>query len=336
VTQFHVVLSADIDRAGRRLLEEHARVTVAAASDEPSLTHAVADADGLIMRANGRVTEAVLAAAPRLKVIGRHGVGLDNIDLAAAAARGIQVVYTPQANTVSVAEHTVASILAVVRHLARHDLAIRGGDWAARDRMLGTELCGRTAGIVGMGHIGARVAAILHDGFGMSILYSDPRRRAGLEQQLGMRPVPVEQLLAESDVVSLHVPLTAETEGLLNARAIGLMRRSAVLVNVSRGGVVDEQALIDAIDGGRLAGAALDVFVDEPLPADHPLISCERILLTPHSAAMTADAARRMSLVAEDVLAVLLGRSPRHLAPSRQANSAASARGTASAKRKAV
>ncbi len=311
----HVVLSEDIHADGRAILARRARVSVAAGVGEAELSRAVGDADGLVMRANGRVSEAVLDAAPRLRVIGRHGVGLDNIDLAAAQRRGVPVVHTPHANTIAVAEHTVACLLALVRHLREQDRAARIGDWRARDRLLGMELHGKVVGVLGFGNIGQRVASILHCGFGMTVVYSDPLPRDGVAAELGARCVDLMTLLRTADVLTVHVPLTAATRELLGAERLAELAPHALLVNVARGGIVDEHALLAACSDGRLAGAALDVFVDEPLPVGHPLTACERILLTPHSAAMTHEAARRMSLVVEDVLAVLDGRPPKYPAP---------------------
>lgn len=308
----HVVLSEDIHPRARQILEAQALVSVATGTAEADLCRAVADADGLVMRANGRVSEAVLAAAPRLRVVGRHGVGLDNIDVAAARRRGVTVVNTPHANSVSVAEHTVACMLTLLRNLTALDRAVRDGDWPARNRLLGSEVDGRTVGIIGLGNIGRRVARILHRGFGMQVLYTDPVPRPDAEVELGARRVLLPTLLRAADVVTLHLPLTESSRGLIDAAALASMPAHAVLVNVSRGGVVDEAALVDACRSGRLAGAALDVFVEEPLPADHLLTSCDRVLLTPHSAAMTHESSLRMSLVVEDVLAVLEGRAPRH------------------------
>jgi D-3-phosphoglycerate dehydrogenase len=311
----HVVLSEDIHPDGRAVLERRARVSVAAGTSEAELCQAVRDADGLVMRANGRVTETVLAAAPRLQVIGRHGVGLDNIDVAAARRRGVQVVHTPHANTGAVAEHAVAGLLTLVRRLREQDAAVRRGDWAARDRLLGTELEGKTLGVLGFGNIGQRVARILGGGFGMSVVYCDPLDRGEAATRLHARRLDLPALLRTADVLTVHVPLVPSTRGLLNAARLAELRPHAVLVNVARGGIVDEAALLAACVEGRLAGAALDVFADEPLPVGHPLTTCDRILLTPHSAAMTEESARRMAMVVEDVLAVIDGRTPDHPAP---------------------
>lgn len=312
---FHVVLSEDIHPQGRGLLEQQATVTVATAPDDAALGRALGDADGLILRSGSRVTARMLDQAPRLRVIGRHGAGLDNIDLLAAAARDVRVVYTPHANTISVAEHTVACLLALLRHLLDLDRAVRSGDWQARDRLLGTELNGRTAGIIGMGAIGRQVASILKNGFGMRIQYADPVPVPLAETDLAAERIGLKQLLSTADVICVHVPLTPGTRQLLNADTFAWLQPTSVLVNMSRGAVLDEAALVAACDSGRLAGAALDVFSEEPLPSASPLAACGRILLTPHSAAMTVDSARRMSLVAADVLAVLNGLPPRYPAP---------------------
>jgi phosphoglycerate dehydrogenase-like enzyme len=287
---FHIVLSEDIHPAGRHLLEQQATATVAPATDDAALRCALANADGLILRSASRVTARMLDAAPRIRLIGRHGAGLENIDLREAAARGVRVAYTPHANTTAVAEHTVACLLALLRHLLALGRAARSGDWQARNCLLGTELSSRVAGIVGVGAIGRRVASILARGFGMRILYADPLRAPVAETDLGAERTALRQLLSAADVVCLHVPLTADTRQLLDAAALARLRPTSVLVNTSRGAVLDEAALVAACDTGQLTGAALDVFSEEPLPASSPLVACERILLTPHSAAMTVTA----------------------------------------------
>jgi D-3-phosphoglycerate dehydrogenase len=238
--------------------------------------------------------------------VGRAGVGVDNIDVEAASRAGIAVVNAPTANTLAAAEHTMALILALARRVAAADASVRRGEWRRADFM-GTELGGKTLGIVGLGRVGLAVADRAR-AFAMNLLGSDPLVSAEAAMTYGVRLVDVDELLAESDVVSLHVPLVAATRGLLDAARLASMKPGALLINVARGGVVDEAALADALTNGRLGGAAIDVFEHEPL-GDSPLLSAPNTVLTPHLGASTADAQARASLeVVQGVLDVLAGR----------------------------
>lgn len=308
---FRVVLTGPIHDAGRACLEPIAELATVPSGREADLVDAITDADGLIVRANGEITRRVLANGRSLKVVGRHGVGVDNIDCAAAAELGIVVVHTPYANDRSVAEQTLAFLLHLAKRLDESDAAVRSGNWAFRERLPGRELYDRTLGIVGLGRVGLRVARLAR-ALGMCVLYADPRRDLGAEHDLGLIATSLDDLLVDSDAVSLHVPLVAGTHHLIDQRALALMKADAYLINTSRGGLVDEAALLDALRNDRLGAVALDVFEQEPLPRDHPLLGHPRVLTSPHSAAMTDAAARRMSLVAEDVRRVLVGEAPLH------------------------
>jgi D-3-phosphoglycerate dehydrogenase len=307
-----VLLSEPIHAEGRRILAEIADVRVAAGTDEDALARELAAADALVLRARGRVGPATFANAARLKVIARYGAGVDNVDLAAAREHGVVVVNAPGANSRSVAEHAVACLLALARRLPEHDRAVRSGDWAARDRGGTRELHGMTLGVVGLGHVGLTVAQMCSLGLGMQVLYADPGVPAP-PPGLAARRTSLDRLVATADAVTLHLPLTAATAGLLDAARIALMKPTAYLVNTSRGGLIDEHALAAALRGGRLAGAALDVFGSEPPCPSHPLLDCPGTLLTPHAAALTEDADRRVAVtVARDVAAVLAGKPPKH------------------------
>ena len=266
------------------------------------------EAEALIVRNQTHVTEQVLDAARRLRVVGRLGVGLDNIDLAAARARGITVTSARNANAIAVAEYVLAAMLHIARNLAAADASVRAGKWD-RVQFGGTELWGRTLGLVGVGEIGRRVAKRAQS-FGMTVIGYNPLVGpydfAPAEQEITL--VPLDELLARADVVSLHVPLLPATRHLINAERLSQMRPHAVLINTSRGGIVDEVALLDALTGGGLYRAVLDVSEFEPLPAESPLRSCEAVILTPHVAGLTAEAQERTSrLVISDVLQVLSG-----------------------------
>lgn len=263
----------------------------------------VADTRALIVRNRTAVDGDLLAAAPRLKVIGRFGVGLDNIDVAAADARGVVVVAPLGANATSVAEHTVALALALSRDLTMHDAAIRVGGWQRRP---GRELAGRTWGLLGAGATGqavGRLAAALR----MPVIAHDPYLDAS-----GLDMVDFGALLTSADVLSVHVPLTARTRGMLDAAAFARMRPGALLISVGRGEVVDEEALADALLAGRLGGAGLDVRALEP-PGPGPLDDAPNVIFTPHVAGITVESqARIATILAEDITAVLSGGTASH------------------------
>jgi D-3-phosphoglycerate dehydrogenase len=302
-----VLVAEPLGRAGLdRLAQEH-EVDVRLNLTRDDLLAALPEYDALIVRSQVQVDAAAISAGARLKVVGRAGVGVDNIDVASATAAGIAVVNAPTANTLAAAEHTMALILALARRVAAADASVRRGEWRRADFM-GTELGGKTLGIVGLGRVGLAVADRAQ-AFAMSLLGSDPVVSAEAAATYGVRLVDVEELLAESDVVTLHVPLVPATRGLLDAARLARMKRGALLVNVARGGVVDEAALANALVSGQLGGAAIDVFEREPLVANSPLLSAPNTVLTPHLGASTAEAQARASLeVVEGVLDVLGGR----------------------------
>ena len=307
---FRVLLYEDMHPAGKQVLAQKAELIFASSLDEDDLVRQVQDVDALIIRANGAVTARLMDAAPRLKVIGRHGVGLDAIDLDAAKERGIVVCNTPVANVESVAEQTVGLMIAVSKYIVRADKALRDGRWQVRYQYVGQELWGRTLGLIGMGRIGSRVAEICRLAFGMPILYYDILQHVQAEQELGAKRLPLENVLAEADYVSVHVPLVPATDRLIGRAQFARMKKGAIFINTARGPIVDETALLEALTSGHLAGAGLDVYSIEPLQADNPLLSLENVVLTPHMAAHTHDALRAMSLVAEDVLRVLEDQEP--------------------------
>jgi D-3-phosphoglycerate dehydrogenase / 2-oxoglutarate reductase len=262
-----------------------------------------------------RVTEEVIAAGRELEVIGRTGVGLDNIDVAAATRCGIPVVYTPGANTVSVAEHVLGVALALARKYPQLDREPRAGNWGVRDQ-LGCELTGKTFGFVGLGRIGQLTARKVKGAFGAEILAYDPYLPSGAAPDLGAIVLDgLDDLLWRSDVISIHVPLTLETRGMIGVRELAIMKTGAFLINAARGPVVDEEALADALRSGTIAGAALDVFSDEPLGVNHPLYGVPNLLLTPHMAGMTVEAINTTARwMVADILAVLDGRHPEYVA----------------------
>ncbi|HRX85482.1 MAG TPA: NAD(P)-dependent oxidoreductase, partial [Phycisphaerae bacterium] len=283
-------------------------------NDVSALRAALTDADALLVRTYTAVTDDLLAAAPKLKVIGRGGVGLDNIDVNAAHTRGITVVYTPAASTRSVAEHTWGLILAVMRNLVGGDQAVRGGTFLeTRSRLRFRELGDLALGIVGMGRIGSNVGRIAALGFGMRVAYTDIAPVGPFD--FAADAVSFEQLLAESDVLSLHVPLTPATRDMIRSETLAHVRPGAILINTARGSVVNAAALADALRSGRLAGAAIDVFDSEPPAGNHPLLNAPNLLLSPHVAGRSAVAVARMNDVVDDVVRVLAGEPAAYPAP---------------------
>jgi D-3-phosphoglycerate dehydrogenase len=310
-----VLLYEEMHATAVAWLRERAEVRMAESLEEESLLQAVADVEGIIIRANGKVSRRLMQSAPRLKVVARHGVGVEAIDRVAAAERGIVVVNTPFANDESVAEHCLGMMIMLAKRLAAADRAARAGDFGARYRLIGTELQGKTLGLVGFGKIGQRVAAMGHRGLDMPIVYHDILAYPTAEKDLGARRLPFEQVLRVSDFVSVHTPLVAATHGLINEAALRQMKHSAFLINSSRGPVVDQAALIQALQEGWIAGAGLDVFDPEPLPADSPLLVLQNVVLSPHMAAHTDEALLRMAMVVKDVVAVIEGRPPENPVP---------------------
>jgi D-3-phosphoglycerate dehydrogenase len=274
-------------------------------SSEKNLLANVEDADAIAVR-TAVITNRVLDAAPRLKVISRHGVGYDNIPVGECTARGIAVTVVGGVNAISVAEHTWYLILAAARSGVELDAAMRRGDFGIRERVTGVELNGRNLLVVGFGRVGKQVAARAR-AFGMNILVFDPYLRGDLPNDVGV-PASLESALREAHVVTLHTPLTDETRDLLGEHELSLLPKGAIVVNASRGGVVNEAALLAAVKLRHLYGAGLDTFEIEPLPANSPLLSEPRIVLSPHSAAITETSMVAMSVMtAKNALAGLDG-----------------------------
>jgi (S)-sulfolactate dehydrogenase len=269
----------------------------------------LADADALIVRNRTRVDAALLARAPRLRIVGRLGVGLDNIDVPACTGRGIEVIPATGANALAVAEYVVCAVMMLLRGAYHSTAAVAAGKWPRAALCEGRETAGKTLGIVGFGGIG-RLVAKLAQGLGMKVLAADPAiaADAAVWRETGVAYRGLDDLLAESDAVTLHVPLVRETRHLFSAGRLSQMKRGAVLVNTARGGVIDEAALAAALAHGHLAGAAIDVFETEPLPAGSPLARAPNLVLTPHVAGVTRESNERVSsLIAEKVALALAG-----------------------------
>jgi len=313
----HIVFAEAFDEDAIESMRAVGRVTILPACDRDTLRNAVADCDALLVRSYAIIDDALLAHAKNLRVIGRGGVGLDNIDLEAARRRSIAVVYAPAAATDAVADLTIGLMIALTRNLLSSDQAVRDGAFLeARQRIRSTELSDLIMGIIGMGRIGRAVGRRCRDGFHMPVIFHDIISPGLLD--FPAEAVSLDALLHRADVISLHVPLTDETRGMIDADALARCKRGAYLINTARGAVVDAEALAAALGQGRLAGAAIDVFDPEPPPPDHPLLSAPAVLLTPHLGARTITALRNMNAVVEDVARVLGGKTPRFPAPGEE------------------
>jgi phosphoglycerate dehydrogenase-like enzyme len=260
-------------------------------------------------------TEAMLAAAPRLRLVQRLGVGYDNVDLGAAARRGIAVCNMADFNAATVAEHTLTLMLGLLRRVFESTLLMKGGRWPTHEVIGGGnhDLAGKTIGLVGLGAIGEAVA-VRAAAFDVRIVYHDRQRRSAAEEHsMGVEFAGLSDLLAGADIVSLHLPYTPEAHHLIGRAALATMKPTALLINTARGALVDEAALAEALRSGRLAGAGLDVFADEPLPARHPFRNCPNVLLTPHTAGQTREAMERMSaMLQENLLRLGTGQPLKH------------------------
>jgi D-3-phosphoglycerate dehydrogenase / 2-oxoglutarate reductase len=293
---FRVLIADRIAGGGLAPLRDEPRIELVESTglQGEALSRALTDVDAVIVRSTTRITRESLAHAERLKVIGRAGVGVDNIDVEAATERGVAVLNAPAGNTVSAAELTMALLLAVVRRIPGADRSMRQGEWD-RSSFSGIELYGKTLGLVGAGRIGGEVARRAQ-AFGMDVLAYDPFLSEERAAALNLELAALEDVIRRADVLSIHVPLTESTAGLIGAQELASMKPGAILVNAARGGVVDEEALWDALEGGHLGGAALDVFEQEPLPADHPLRSARNVVLTPHLGAATREAQQNVAV----------------------------------------
>jgi D-3-phosphoglycerate dehydrogenase len=301
-----VLLADSLHAAGRRVFEEAGiEVHDLTESERGRLPELVGDFDGLVVRSRTKVTAELLRAGRRLRVVGRAGIGVDNVDVAAATELGILVVNAPTANLVSACEHTFALLLSLARRVPEATASLKAGEWE-RQRFEGLELQGKTLGILGFGRIGQSVAQRAR-AFEMRVVAHDPFLDPSVARRLDVDLAPLEDLLPRSDVVTLHTPLTDQTRNLLDETRLGLMKPGALLVNCARGGIVDEAALLAALEAGGLGGAALDVFAEEP-PRNLALVRHPRVVCTPHIGAQTAEAQERVATdTAAMVVAALAG-----------------------------
>lgn len=296
MTETFCVLIADpVHEDGRALLASRAniRVDVATGLDEAALVAKIPGYDALIVRSKTQVTRPVIAAGTKLKVIGRAGIGVDNIDVAAATERGIVVFNTPDANATTTAELTLAHLMSLSRHLPRADRSVRSGEWQPA-RFVGTELSGKSIGVVGFGTIG-RLVAQRCAALKMKVFAYDPFVTTEIMREFSAEPLSLEDMLARSDYITLHCPLTDKTRNLIDQTRVAMMKPGVRIINCARGGLIDEAALLEGLSSGRIAGAALDVFVKEP-PAGSKLLQCDNVVLTPHLGASTDEAQQAVSV----------------------------------------
>jgi D-3-phosphoglycerate dehydrogenase len=262
--------------------------------------------DGWVIRSGTKITAELIEAAENLKAIGRAGVGFENIDVEAATKKGIVVMNTPGGNNVTTGEHTISLLMALARHIPQAVASLKSGKWE-RNKFVGVELCSKTLGVIGLGNVG-RIVAERGAGLKMKVLGYDPFISPENTLRMGVEPASLEEIVTKSDFITVHVPLTAETQGLINRDAFAKMKPGVRIINCARGGIIDEKDLAEAIREGKVAGAALDVYVDEPPPADHPLLKLEQVITTPHLGASTDEAQLNVAVAVAEQMVDFLAR----------------------------
>jgi len=310
-----ILVSDPLSEEGLKILKEVKEFQVDVKTDlkPEALKEIIKDYDALIVRSATKVTKDIIDAAVSLKVIGRAGVGLDNVDLEAATQKGIIVMNTPAGNTISTAEHTVSMILALSRNIPQANASTKKGEWK-RSKFMGVELYGKVLGIVGLGRIGTEVAKRALS-FGMKVLAYDPFLSREVAEGLGIEVAELKDLLVSSDYITVHTPLTDETRHMISTKEFGLMKNGVRIINCARGGIIDEAALVNAVKEGKISGAAMDVFEKEPLSPESELLNLDNVITTPHLGASTEEAQVNVAIeVAEIVRDALLGKGIRNAA----------------------
>jgi len=310
-SKYKVLLYAPVHSQGTELLKEKCDLIYAVSLEEKDLVAQVKDVDAILFRGSGAVTKAIIESAPKLKVIGKHGVGLNAIDLVTAKKCGVRVANTPTANFQSVAEHFVVLAIMLAKKIKLMQRALESGNWSAGHKIIGTDLHGKNLGVMGFGRIGQQTARICKNAFGMNVFYQDKIAHPETEKELTAKRLDPAALFSKSDFISINLPLFPETRHLVNADLIKHMKPTAFLINMARGPIWNEEDVLKALQENRIAGAGSDVFEKEPAAADNPLLKMDNFVGTPHSAAHTEESAAKASMVAEDVLAILEGREPR-------------------------
>jgi D-3-phosphoglycerate dehydrogenase len=306
-----VILAGPTHEDGRAQLEREVDVIQCDEETEAPFVAVASKAHGILFRTNPRASDSLMAACPNLVVIGRHGVGLDTVDIPAATRRGIAVVHAPGSNSQAVAEHALMLMLVCVKRTFAIDKATRKRDWSARQRVGNTELGGKALGIIGVGNVGRRVAKFA-GALGMKVLGYDPYVSEAELRARGVEPQKsLEAMLPQVDILTTHTPLTPETRGMINEKSIALMKKGSIFINTSRGPVQQEHALFEALTRGHLVAAGLDVFEEEPSSADNPLFNLENVVVSSHVAGVTKEASRQASMqVTGEMLRVLRGEMP--------------------------
>jgi D-3-phosphoglycerate dehydrogenase len=305
-----ILVADSIAKEGLSLLKQHAQVDVRTGLNSQEIKAIIHDYDALVVRSETKVTAEIIRAASNLQVVGRAGVGVDNIDLDAATERGVVVVNAPTGNIIAAAEHTWALMLSIARKVPQAHQSLKAGQWN-RKEFMGAALKDKTLGIVGLGRVGSQVARRAQ-GFDMRLLGYDPFVSTEYARTMGVKPVTLNELLSESDFITLHTPMTQGSQPLLGPQELALVKSSAYIINVARGGLIDDVALFNALENGQIAGAALDVFSEEP-PVDDPLVNHSKVVVTPHLGASTTEAQQEVAIeAAEQVIAVLAGQPARY------------------------
>ncbi len=300
-----ILVSDPLSEQGLAILGQHFTVDVLTKLSEDELIKKIPDYDALVIRSGTQVTRKVIEAADRMKIIGRAGVGVDNVDVEAATEKGIIVTNAPEGNMLSAAEHTIAMMMGLARNIPQANASLKSKKWE-RSKFMGVEVNGKTLGVIGLGRIGAEVAKRAQ-GLNMNILAYDPFISEEKANELGVRLMTVHEIVKEADFITVHTPLTKDTRNIIDKREFEMMKSNARIINCARGGIINEEALAEALKSGKVAGAAIDVFVNEP-PFESPMLECDNLIATPHLGASTEEAQVNVAIsVAEEVVAVLGG-----------------------------
>lgn len=314
VKQLKVIVNEEIHPDGMKLLRS--KMDVVVDFDLGAKNGQIESATALLVRSSGQVREDLITRARNLKVIGRYGAGVDNIDVQMCQKLGIAVVYAPGVNAKSVAEMTIGQAINLRRNFIAQDDAVRREDWSRRDHLAGGDIRGSKIGLIGLGQIGLEVARISRLGFEMDVCYYDQLQNKDAEARFGLTFLSLNELLSTSDIVSLHIPYTPSTHNLIGRSELARMKRTGILLNFARGGIVDEIALSEALQVGMIAGAGLDVFLEEPLVKSSPLLLAPNTVFSPHTAGISDGASREISLsVVNDIFAIISGKIPKFLYP---------------------
>jgi D-3-phosphoglycerate dehydrogenase len=306
-----VLITSPIHKDGINMLEEKFEVIISPSEDKETLINLCRDVDAIIVRL-ANIDKDIIDAAKNLKIIAKHGAGVDNVDVRYATEKGIYVVNTGNANSLSVAEHTIAAILAVFKRVTIIDNAVRNDNWYVKNDNRSLNYTGKTLGLIGVGSIGSEVARMARNGFLMKVIAFDPYANKEKAAEIGIEIIDnLEVIFKTADIISVHTPLTKETRGFINKELLQLLKPTAVFANFARGEIIDEEYLAEMLKEKRIFGAALDAFSQEPLPKDSPFYSLENVILSPHAGTFTDDCRSKMAqYLAEDIIGFFKGQQP--------------------------